>query len=388
MICKMRLFIIFTTLLHFTLLTAQETSLDNYTGDWGNSSSWVGGWTDGTPAFLSLPESNSDITIQGSINVGSTTTTQNLSFASNKDAYDFTVNDTLIVYGDVDFANKAMNLNLGNGAVFIILGDLDMNNKIDIASGGTLVVKGNFNKNGSQGSYTGDGNVYAGSFSGDAEATIDSNGDSSFTIDQLSDDGFSEIEDFVNGSGENPLPVELLFFHVSYASSVQLKWATASELNNDHFEIERSEDGIYFYEIGRVAGHGTTTEEHPYFFEDTEVIANTEYYHLKQVDYDGRFEYFEIKMVRTSIEDRKTKVVAHPTIVTNHKVHVSSSQPFVMKDITIVDLRGSKKTLSENIFQANPLSYEVSFTGLKKGVYHLLITTSEGNTYRSRMIVK
>ncbi len=371
--------------------TGQETSLNNYTGDWGNNSSWVGGWTDGTPAFLSLPESAGDITIQGNIQVGDATTSQNLTFAANNNTRDFTVNDTLIVYGDVDFANKSMNLVLGNSAVLIILGDLDMNNKIDIASGGTLVVSGNFNKNGSQGSYTGDGNVYAGSFSGDAESTIDdgTGDDSSFVIDQLSDDGFSDIEDFVTGGGTNPLPVELLFFNVELKESVVLTWATSTEINNDYFTIERSEDGNHFYEIARVKGHGDTNEEIHYSFEDKFVFAEIEYYRLKQVDFDGQFEYFEIKMITTNVSKESATITAYPTIVRNSRINVTSTKPFQIIDASIVSLEGSEsKSLTQNTIQENPLNYDIDLTNLRGGIYILNILTSEGDRFRSRIVIK
>ena len=296
---KMKRGIYFLFIFCTLIVVGQETSLNNYSGAWGNNSSWSGGWTDGSPAFLSLPETNADITIFGDIEVGTTAANQNLTFAANKESYDFTVNDTLIVHGDVTFANKAMNLNLGDDAIFIIFGDLEMNNKINIASGGTLVVTGNFHKNGSQGSYSGDGNVYAGSYSGDAQSTIDdgTGEDSSFTIDELSDDGFDEIEEYVNGGGSTPLPVELLYFDASADNSVLLSWATATEINNDYFSIERSEDGVNFYEIGKVNGNGDSNKEITYEFTDKFVLAPVEYYRLKQVDFDGQFELLDQRIV-------------------------------------------------------------------------------------------
>lgn len=349
--------------LFFTLsLFAQETSLDNYTGSWGNNASWSGGWTDGSPAFLNLPESAGDITIFGQIKVGTSASPQNLTFAANNDGLDFTVNDTLIVHGDVTFANKAMNLNLGNNAVLIILGDLNMNNKINIASGGTLVVSGNFDKTGSQGTYTGDGNVYAGSYSGDAQSTIDdgTGEDSSFTIDELSDDGFSEIEDFVNGGGTTPLPVDLLYFNAVSESYITLSWATATEINNDYFSIERSEDGINFYEIGQVDGNGDSNQEIKYSFTDKFVLAPVEYYRLKQVDFDGQFEYFEVKRIDTGLEKVQAQITAYPTVVKNETIHISSNSPFQIQQITIYGLSGGEtKSLTSKTVQENPLSYRL-----------------------------
>ncbi|MEQ8904342.1 T9SS type A sorting domain-containing protein [Ekhidna sp.] len=372
-------------------LIAQETSLNNYTGDWGNNASWSGGWTDGSPAFLNLPETNADITIQGNIKVGTTVTDQDLTFSANKEAYDFTINDTLIVHGDVTFANKAMNLNLGDDAVFIIFGDLVMNNRINIASGGTLVVTGNFHKNGSQGTYTGDGNVYAGSYSGDAQSTIDdgTGEDSSFTIDELSDDGFSEIEEYVNGGGATPLPVELLYFNATPKNGVSLSWATATEINNDHFIIERSEDGSHFYEIGKVDGNGDSNETIEYTFTDKFAFAPVEYYRLKQVDFDGQFEYFEVKRVDTGIENEKSQIIAYPTTVKNGVIQLTSNTPFQIKQITLYNLSGGEaKSLSQNTVLENSLNYLVNTADIGKGYYFLKVTTSDGSELATRIIVE
>ncbi|WP_179213328.1 T9SS type A sorting domain-containing protein [Ekhidna lutea] len=387
----MKKVISFLILIGSFAIVAQETSLNNYTGDWGNNASWSGGWTDGSPAFLNLPETNADITIQGNIKVGTTVSDQDLTFSANKDAYDLTVNDTLVVHGDVTFANKAMNLNLGDDGVFIIFGDLEMNNKINIASGGTLVVSGNFHKNGSQGTYTGDGNVYAGSYSGDAQSTIDdgTGEDSSFTIDQLSDDGFDEIEEYVNSGGSTPLPVELLYFDVSKSDNIILTWATASEINNDHFIIERSEDGSHFYEIGRVDGNGDSNKEIKYEFTDKFVLSQVEYYRLKQVDFDGQFEYFEVKRVDTGIESKMSQIIAYPTTVKNGVIQLTSNTPFQIKQITLYNLSGGEaKSLSQNTVQENSLNYLVNTADIGKGYYFLKVTASDGTELSTRIIVE
>ncbi|WP_425391880.1 hypothetical protein [Ekhidna sp.] len=369
---------------------AQETSLNNYTGAWGNNSSWSGGWTDGSPAFLNLPETNADITIFGNISVGSTSTPQNLTFSANKEAYDFTVNDTLIVHGDVTFANKAMNLNMGNGAVFIILGNLEMSNKINIASGGTLVVSGNFNKNGSQGTYTGDGNVYAGSYSGNAQSTIDdgTGEDSSFTIDNLSDDGFEDIEEFVSDDGATPLPVQLLYFNASAENHVDLNWATATETNNDYFSIERSEDGINFNEIGRVPGMENSNKKVIYNFKDKSPSASVLYYRLKQVDFDGQYEYFNILRVSGVVEPLHIQLTAFPTVVNKGRLTLKTNKPVVIKDLQLISISGSKKYKpSLENSEAISTQIELDVSAYAKGYYLLKVITAEGIEFSSRIII-
>ncbi len=88
-----------------------------------------------------------------------------------------------------------------------------------------------------------------------------------------------------------PLPIELISFTSDCNNeNVILNWTTASEINNDHFELEKSFDGENFEKIAIVKGNGTSTEQHYYEANDKAVAQNV-YYRLKQVDYDGKISY-------------------------------------------------------------------------------------------------
>jgi hypothetical protein len=92
-------------------------------------------------------------------------------------------------------------------------------------------------------------------------------------------------------------PVELTSFTaaVSY-SYIQLYWSTATELNNHGFEIERSFDKTTWTTIGFREGKGTTSDPQQYSYSDniSDLSALKLYYRLKQVDFDGTFEYSKI----------------------------------------------------------------------------------------------
>ncbi|MBE0539343.1 MAG: choice-of-anchor J domain-containing protein, partial [Ignavibacterium sp.] len=88
------------------------------------------------------------------------------------------------------------------------------------------------------------------------------------------------------------LPVELTSFSANVNNSnVNLDWSTATETNNNGFQIERSAVGGSYQVIGFVAGYGTTTEAKHYSFVDQNVAAGNYTYRLKQVDFNGTFEY-------------------------------------------------------------------------------------------------
>jgi hypothetical protein len=102
----------------------------------------------------------------------------------------------------------------------------------------------------------------------------------------------------------NPLPVELLRFTAEpQGANALLRWATASEKNNDRFEVEASADGRTFRRIGQVPGHGTTTQAHEYQLVDLAIAryaANPVYYRLRQVDADGTAGYSPVRTVAVS----------------------------------------------------------------------------------------
>lgn len=91
------------------------------------------------------------------------------------------------------------------------------------------------------------------------------------------------------------IPVELISFTAqTQGSKVVLNWSTATETNNQGFEVERQagnqHSGVW-EKIGYVSGHGTTTEPRFYSFADENLSTGTYMYRLKQIDFDGSFEY-------------------------------------------------------------------------------------------------
>lgn len=91
------------------------------------------------------------------------------------------------------------------------------------------------------------------------------------------------------------LPVELVAFTgKQQEDGILLEWQTAAEQNNRGFYIERSVDGLRWTDIGFVASQGTTTEMQDYSFLDEKTRAPTNYYRLRQTDFDGREELSEV----------------------------------------------------------------------------------------------
>ncbi|MFT5822414.1 MAG: hypothetical protein ACI8ZM_003670 [Crocinitomix sp.] len=94
------------------------------------------------------------------------------------------------------------------------------------------------------------------------------------------------------------LPTELLSFSVEeMPGNIAINWVTASEKNNNYFNVERSADGINFSSIGKINGAGNSTQTLNYSFFDDNPLIGMSYYRLKQTDYDGATTYSNTKSV-------------------------------------------------------------------------------------------
>src|SRR5690606_12534735 len=98
---------------------------------------------------------------------------------------------------------------------------------------------------------------------------------------------------------ETILPIELLAFNADLNENfdTDITWITASEENNDYFTIERSLDGKNFFTLDTIDGAGNSKEQLEYKYVDDAPVAGYNYYRLKQTDFDGKSETFEIATV-------------------------------------------------------------------------------------------
>ena len=165
-------------------------------------------------------------------------------------------------------------------------------------------------------------------------------------------------------------PVELTSFAATTDNkNVNLNWSTATELNNSGFQIERS-NGSEYQVVGFVAGHGTTTEVQNYTYSDKDVNAGTYTYRLKQVDFDGTFEYsnaieIEVLGVKEFALGQNYPNPFNPSTKINFSLAVDSKV-----SLKIFDVLGQEvATLINGQLAAG--SQEVSFnaSSLNSGVY-------------------
>lgn len=143
------------------------------------------------------------------------------------------------------------------------------------------------------------GNAKAGGsfISGTGSASHPEVSRSGMSITDIGGNGSANVF-YIGASNSNPLPVMIGEFSASVEKrDVKLRWTTLTELNNSGFEIERcskNADGSYsaWEKTGFVKGAGTTTVENVYSFEDKKLNDGTYRFRIKQVDFNGNFEYF------------------------------------------------------------------------------------------------
>ncbi|MBK0383296.1 T9SS type A sorting domain-containing protein [Pedobacter sp. SD-b] len=142
-----------------------------------------------------------------------------------------------------------------------------------------------------------------------------------------------------------PLPIQLsAFTGRAISQSILLNWHTASEINNDYFDILRSADGKSFTTIGTSKGFGTSTNPHDYNFTDENPFAGTNYYQLVQHDFDGKTSTSNIIPVDSKISSAQLSVYAAAT-----NIKVSLSSPNKTKGLLqVFDISG-RKILENNI---------------------------------------
>ena len=119
-----------------------------------------------------------------------------------------------------------------------------------------------------------------------------------------SDPSFA-VDDVTISGTLTPAPIELISFDAEYNSTkkVELKWITASEINNNYFSIERSSDALNFYNLFNMQGAGNSSQLLAYHALDDNPISGISYYRLKQTDYNGDYKYSQIEMVESEKTD-------------------------------------------------------------------------------------
>ncbi len=188
------------------------------------------------------------------------------------------------------------------------------------------------------------------------------------------------------------LPVELASFSGRFTdcNTVQLDWTTASELNNDYFEVQHSNNGRTFNTLDIINGAGVSSENIRYQFKHLDVQSRLNYYRLKQVDFSGESEYSEIITIENNCRRFSfSDVNIYPNPVQGNIVNLElESINNQVLDITIFNLVGELvKTIPLEIGNGKIIN-EIDISELKSGVYFFNISNRKEQERQTYKIIK
>jgi len=191
--------------------------------------------------------------------------------------------------------------------------------------------------------------------------------------------------------GNNPLPVQLTAFTASATGqSALLKWTTASEVNNDYFDVERSLDGSGFAKIGRLAGQGSKVTATDYALTDASAASFAKdglvYYRLRQVDLDGTATFSAVRSVSFAAAAGKLAVYPNPVPASAQPTLDLRALPLGSSyQAVVLDLTGR---LVRSATVSGGLAQPLDLGALASGTYLLRVSGADGQTVFSQRLTK
>lgn len=177
----------------------------------------------------------------------------------------------------------------------------------------------------------------------------------------------------------NPLPIELVKFDAKPgANHVELRWTTASEINNDYFTIEKSLDGHHWEEVVEVDGAGNSTSVINYSDKDYAPYTGISYYRLKQTDFDGSYSYSNV--VSVLFDNGAVNVFPNPVQV-GATLTIEAEATGI---ISLLDITGKIVFAETHVAQNGIITFQMP--DVPVGVYFLRIE-GQNSTIPAKLVV-
>ena len=389
-----------------TLICSNVTEVGNkFTNNGGNVT-----FNDETTIDGNLENNNGTITFNSNSTINGNVTNNNASAVLNFNAdteitgfIKLNSSSTLNMASGVE-ANVGGNFTANSGSTFYNEGRINVdgnftNNGGTIQNDGITDIAGNFTQNG--GTFTNDGvMVVEGNFRVNGGGTVNGSGllrtnnitnygtisgsndicglDDSTNPSTTGGGAVSGSTTYCTESASAALPIDLAFFNAEkHLGYVHFSWKTYSEINNDYFQIEWSENGATFKVLKQIKGAGNSNYPLNYEWSTSEQEVSNGYFRLKQVDFDGKYSYSKtvsINSSASSIKNGTFSLYPNPLVGQKLKVDVNDFEVATYK-AEVVDLKG--QVLSAKIFTVSEKNvrrtYEVEHLILPKGVYFVRI---------------
>ncbi|MEM7106261.1 MAG: T9SS type A sorting domain-containing protein [Bacteroidota bacterium] len=185
---------------------------------------------------------------------------------------------------------------------------------------------------------------------------------------------------------DQSLPVEMTSFDaIDIGDVVQVSWETASEINTDYFDVQRSGNSNNWETIARVDAAGTSFTSLKYEHFDRIPFSGNNYYRLKMVDNDETYEYSEIKVVKfeqTYSDESAISIYPNPV---SDILNIRFEEATLISELSVFDAKGAK-VYSATTDPSNKHKAALNLSILPSGFYTL--TVISGHNVVSKKFVK
>ena len=187
------------------------------------------------------------------------------------------------------------------------------------------------------------------------------------------------------------VPVELTSFSATVNNDgyVVLNWTTATEVNNQMFEVERKNINDEYFTVGFVNGAGTTTEPQSYIYIDKTVGTGKNFYRLKQLDFDGRYQYsneveIDVNGPLTFMLEQNYPNPFNPSTIIKYSVSEAGNVKLSIYNTVGEEVAVLVDGVSESGF------FEVSFdaSNLPSGIYLYKLQSANSVQMKKMMLLK
>ncbi len=179
------------------------------------------------------------------------------------------------------------------------------------------------------------------------------------------------------------LSAELSSFSAQKANhSIALSWLTASEQNNNHFNIERSSNGKSFTTIGQVKGSGTTASSNKYNFTDNNPLSGVNYYRLNAVETTGKTAFSKIVTVDFSTKGSNKLMVYPNPAKSGLNINYESNEEANL-NIQVLDMTGKVHLTQQMEGLKGDNNIRLNIENLPNGVYFMRINDSTTKFFKA-----
>lgn len=184
-----------------------------------------------------------------------------------------------------------------------------------------------------------------------------------------------------------PLPVELTTF-TGYNDGDKniLNWITASELNTDRFEIEKSNQPQQWINIGSVQAAGNSNTPRKYTFNDIHPAIGDNYYRLKMMDLDGTFKYSNVINITVNEVSNNGFISIFPNPTSGDVTILIQSKVANKSRLSIVNMLGQELISKDISLQKGLNNLQIETSYLASGAYTISFTDETGKRYIHKLI--